>query len=75
MKATTPSRTALATALMALAMIGLERQLDKRGDMLQVMGSRLDTLLTPGSAMFLRTYLQPLLKGHGQADGAGKTGE
>lgn len=26
----------------ALAMIGLERQLDKRGDMLQVIGSRLD---------------------------------
>ncbi|APU30303.1 High frequency lysogenization protein HflD [Pseudomonas oleovorans subsp. oleovorans] len=28
----------------ALAMIGLERQLDKRGDMLQVMGSRLDQI-------------------------------
>lgn len=34
----------------------------------QVMGSRLDTLLTPGSAMFLRTYVLPLLMGHGQAD-------
>ena len=28
----------------ALAMIGLERQLDKRGDMLQVIGSRLDQI-------------------------------
>ncbi|MDH1443937.1 high frequency lysogenization protein HflD [Pseudomonas sp. GD03721] len=28
----------------ALAMIGLERQLDKRGDMLQIMGSRLDQI-------------------------------
>jgi high frequency lysogenization protein len=28
----------------SLAMIGLERQLDKRGDMLQVMGSRLDQI-------------------------------
>ncbi|WP_417707364.1 high frequency lysogenization protein HflD [Pseudomonas sp.] len=28
----------------ALAMIGLERQLDKRGDMMQVMGSRLDQI-------------------------------
>lgn len=28
----------------ALAMVGLERQLDKRGDMLQVMGSRLDQI-------------------------------
>lgn len=28
----------------ALAMIGLERQLDKRGDMLQVVGSRLDQI-------------------------------
>ncbi|RMH85859.1 lysogenization regulator HflD [Pseudomonas sp. AOB-7] len=28
----------------ALALLGLERQLDKRGDMLQVMGSRLDQI-------------------------------
>lgn len=28
----------------ALAMVGLERQLDKRGDMLQVIGSRLDQI-------------------------------
>jgi len=28
----------------ALAMIGLERQLDKRGDLLQIMGSRLDQI-------------------------------
>jgi len=30
----------------ALAMIGLERQLDKRGDLLQVIGSRLDQIQT-----------------------------
>lgn len=34
----------------------------------QLKGSRLDTLLSPGSAMFLRTYVLPLLQGHGQAD-------
>lgn len=34
----------------------------------QVLGARLDTLLTPGSAMFLRTYVLPLLTGHGEAD-------
>lgn len=34
----------------------------------QVSGARLDTLLTPGSVMFLRTYVLPLLMGHGQAD-------
>ncbi|GAB2670796.1 sensor histidine kinase [Arenimonas aestuarii] len=34
----------------------------------QVTGSRLDTLLTPGSTMFLRTYVLPLLMGRGQAD-------
>lgn len=34
----------------------------------QVLGMRLDVLLTPGSAMFLRTYVLPLLLGHGEAD-------
>jgi len=43
-----------------LALVGRNRR--------QLLGSRLDTLLTPGSAMFLRTYVLPLLMGHGQAD-------
>ena len=43
-----------------LALVGRNRR--------QVMGSRVDTLLTAGSAMFLRTYVLPLLMGHGQAD-------
>ncbi|KFL37053.1 ATP-binding protein [Arenimonas donghaensis] len=43
-----------------LALVGRNRR--------QVLGSRLDSLLTPGSAMFLRTYVLPLLMGHGQAD-------
>lgn len=43
-----------------LALLGRNRR--------QLLGSRLDTLLTPGSAMFLRTYVLPLLMGHGQAD-------
>ena len=34
----------------------------------QLKGCRLDTLLSAGSAMFLRTYVLPLLQGHGQAD-------
>ncbi len=43
-----------------LALLGRTRR--------QLAGSRLDTLLTPGSVMFLRTYVLPLLMGHGQAD-------
>lgn len=43
-----------------LALVGRNRR--------QLLGSRLDALLTPGSAMFLRTYVLPLLMGHGQAD-------
>lgn len=44
-----------------LALLGRSRK--------QLLAARVDQLLTPGSAMFLRTYLQPLLQGHGQADG------
>lgn len=37
----------------------------------QLLAARMDQLLTPGSAMFLHTYVLPLLQGHGQADEIG----
>ncbi|MBW8312225.1 MAG: hypothetical protein K0M64_09345 [Rhizobium sp.] len=43
-----------------LALLGRNRK--------QLLAARVDQLLTPGSAMFLRTYVLPLLQGHGQAD-------
>jgi signal transduction histidine kinase len=46
-----------------LALLGRSRK--------QLLAARVDQLLTPGSAMFLHTYVLPLLQGHGQADEIG----